>query len=260
MNKENFYVQTNNGGVHMDNKNTKSKNKKGFYTALGISFAMVLAACAYSYFQTDEKEDFSSMEATDVSFEEATFEEAVPEIIPTETICESTETEEFQQAAAIKNNSESEISKDEEETENTEENAHIISNPLGEERKILQTFSNGELVKDESEGCWKTHNGTDFSATKGDKVFAADSGVVKSIGEEGLWGITITIDHENGYITKYMGLGNDISVNEGDRVESSQQIGCVGDNPESENQIEPHFHFEVLNNEKYINPEEYLAG
>ena len=63
----------------MDNKNTKSKNKKGFYTALGISFAMVLAACAYSYFQTDEKEDFSSMEATDVSFEEATFEEAVPE-------------------------------------------------------------------------------------------------------------------------------------------------------------------------------------
>lgn len=244
----------------MDNKNTKSKNKKGFYTALGISFAMVLAACAYSYFQTDEKEDFSSMEATDVSFEEATFEEAVPEIIPTETICESTETEEFQQAAAIKNNSEPEISKDEEETENTEENAHIISNPLGEERKILQTFSNGELVKDESEGCWKTHNGTDFSATKGDKVFAADSGVVKSIGEEGLWGITITIDHENGYITKYMGLGNDISVNEGDRVESSQQIGCVGDNPESENQIEPHFHFEVLNNEKYINPEEYLAG
>lgn len=244
----------------MDNKNTKSKNKKGFYTALGISFAMVFAACAYSYFQTDEKEDFSSMEATDVSFEEATFEEAVPEIIPTETICESTETEEFQQAAAIKNNSEPEISKDEEETENTEENAHIISNPLGEEREILQTFSNGELVKDESEGCWKTHNGTDFSATKGDKVFAADSGVVKSIGEEGLWGITITIDHENGYITKYMGLGNDISVNEGDRVESSQQIGCVGDNPESENQIEPHFHFEVLNNEKYINPEEYLAG
>lgn len=260
MNKGNFCVQTNNGGVHMDNKNTKSKNKKGFYTALGISFAMVLAACIYSFYQTDEEEDFSSMEATNVSVEEATFEEAVPEIIATETICESTETEEFQQAAAIKNDSETEISEDEEETESIEESAHIISLPLGEEREVLQSFSNGELIKDESEGCWKTHNGTDFSATKGDKVFAADSGVVKSIGEEGLWGITITIDHENGYVTKYTGLGNDISVNEGDRVESNQQIGCVGDNPESENQIKPHFHFEVLNNEKYIDPEEYLAG
>lgn len=246
----------------MENKNKSQKNKKGFYTALGISFTMVLCACIYSYSQGTENDELNSMEVAENtnSYEYETFQEIAPEIIQTETFAEVTE-EIIEQAAVVENHyipEETELI--EEKTELSEISEHKISFPLEEEKEIIQEFSNGELVKSESENCWKTHNGTDFSASKGDKIFATDTGVILSVQEEGLWGITVTIDHENGYVTRYTGLGNDISVQVDDKVESGQQIGTLGEPSESESLLETHFHFEVLKNNEYINPLEYLSN
>ncbi|MBR2088737.1 MAG: M23 family metallopeptidase [Oscillospiraceae bacterium] len=127
------------------------------------------------------------------------------------------------------------------------------------EGDVLQPFSGGALVKSATTGVWQTHNGVDLAAALGDPVKAAAGGVVTQVSEDALWGITVTIDHKNGYLTRYCNLGTDLSVSEGDSVEAGFIIGAVGKTADAESVGETHLHFEVLKDGKYLDPE-YLAA
>ena len=124
---------------------------------------------------------------------------------------------------------------------------------------VLQPFSGGALVKSATTGVWQTHNGVDLAAALGDPVKAAAGGVVSQVSEDALWGITVTIDHKNGYLTRYCNLGTNLSVSEGDSVEAGFVIGAVGKTADAESVGETHLHFEVLKDGKYLDPE-YLAA
>ena len=52
----------------------------------------------------------------------------------------------------------------------------------------LKAYSDGKLVKDETLGEWRTHDGLDLKAAKGTPVYAAAGGTVASVKEDGLWG------------------------------------------------------------------------
>ena len=124
--------------------------------------------------------------------------------------------------------------------------------------EVMQPYSAGELVKSPTTGVWQTHNGTDLAAALGDSVYAAAAGTVSQITEDPLWGITITIDHKNGYITRYCNLGTCLSVTEGDAVEKGSVLGAVGQTADAESGIPSHLHFEVLKDGKFIDPETIL--
>lgn len=254
----------------MNIKQNQKKKQKGFYTALGISLAMVIAACYYSY-SNDMKKDSSTAEVPSETEDLGVnrIQENIPKIIETET--ESTNADETENV--IFPQTETEAPTDITESTETsvsvltaaavvkeEATSHSITMPLENDPEIIQEFSFGELVKSETTGCWQTHNGVDFKAAKGDKVFAADSGAVVSVAEDGLLGLIVEIDHENGFISRYCGMNTDIKVSEGGRVESGQEIGSVGDVPEIEISLDSHFHFEVLENGKYIDPVSFLKG
>ncbi|MCR5718878.1 MAG: M23 family metallopeptidase [Oscillospiraceae bacterium] len=126
--------------------------------------------------------------------------------------------------------------------------------------EILQPFSAGSLVKSPTTGVWQTHNGTDYAAPLGDSVRATAAGSVSQITEDALWGVTVTIDHKNGYITRYCNLGSSLSVSEGDTVEAGTVIGAVGQTADAESTLPPHVHFEVMKDGRFIDPETYLPG
>ncbi len=126
--------------------------------------------------------------------------------------------------------------------------------------KILQSFSDGELVKSTTTGVWQTHNGIDISGALGDEVHAMDAGIVKQITQDPLWGIVVVIDHKNGIFSRYCGLNTGLSVSEGDTVTAGMTIGALGDTAEIEGAMETHLHFEVMQGEKYIDPVKYLTG
>ena len=126
------------------------------------------------------------------------------------------------------------------------------------EGDVLQPFSDGALVKSPTTGVWQTHNGVDLAAALGDSVKAIAGGIVSQVSEDALWGVTVTIDHKNGYITRYCNLGTGLSVSEGDTVEAGTVIGAVGNSADAENALEPHLHFEVLKNGKFVDPEELI--
>ncbi len=124
--------------------------------------------------------------------------------------------------------------------------------------EILQPFSNGELVKSATTGVWQTHNGLDIAASLGDAVYAVCGGVVSQIEDDALWGVSVTIDHKNGVITRYCNLNDGLEVSAGDSVEAGAVIGAIGATADAESGEVSHLHFEVLKDGAYIDPEAFL--
>lgn len=104
-----------------------------------------------------------------------------------------------------------------------------------------------------------THHGIDIIAEKNTPVKAVLAGEIVEILTDSRLGITISINHENGLITRYSNLCTDAMVNVGDKVTQGQTISGVGTSSIFESAEDPHLHFEVLLNGTSVDPMKYLA-
>lgn len=95
------------------------------------------------------------------------------------------------------------------------------------------------------------HNGLDMIAAAGEAVYAVADGVVSDVtkSRKGL-GNVVTINHGNGYSTRYAHLA-DIEVRKGRNVKRGTRIGYVG---MSGNSFAPHLHYEVLKDTLVLDP------
>lgn len=99
------------------------------------------------------------------------------------------------------------------------------------------------------------HDGLDLMASEGTPVLASADGVVESVqrSRTGL-GNVVTMDHGNGYVTRYAHL-SDILVPKGRRVTRGTVIGRVGI---SGNSLAPHLHYEVLRDGEAVDPVDHM--
>jgi murein DD-endopeptidase MepM/ murein hydrolase activator NlpD len=108
-------------------------------------------------------------------------------------------------------------------------------------------------------GASSYHRGVDYRANPGSPVRAANDGKVVSAEESRGLGFTIVIDHGNGIKTKYAHLRS-FDVKPGDTVSRGQNIaksGGVPGEPGAGITTGPHLHYEVLRNDKRIDPLEF---
>ncbi len=88
----------------------------------------------------------------------------------------------------------------------------------------------------------RLHAGVDLAAPSGTPIVAAGAGTVVQAGEwAGGYGISVLIDHHNGFLTHYAHLSTTL-MQVGEQVEPGQQIGLEGSTGHSTG---PHLHFEV---------------
>ena len=106
---------------------------------------------------------------------------------------------------------------------------------------------------------WRVHNGMDIAAEAMTPVTAAADGTVYTVYEDETMGMTVVIRHDNGYVTKYASLAQEVSVAPGDTVTVGQQIGYVGETALLETAIGPHVHFSVTCDDKFQDPMEFLG-
>ncbi len=260
----------------------KLKKHLGFYLVLMLCMAMVSFACWFAYEQTRNQikidlnsavGDIKVMEVqTDIPkttqppTEAETIRETKPEtrmtrpisVQPLETAPLPTEAI-IQEAAVIDAPETAPVSVTEQ-TE-TETILQTVAEPpcYPINGEILEDFSNGELVKSKTTGIWQTHNGIDIAGNLGDTVCAVNAGIIKNIENDALWGVTVTIDHQNGILTRYCSLNSGLAVSVGDAVEKSTVLGALGDTADIESSLPTHLHFEVLQGETYLNPVEFLG-
>ena len=94
------------------------------------------------------------------------------------------------------------------------------------------------------------HKGIDLTAPKGHSIFAAMDGHIVAAGRNKSLGIFVRIDHGNGIETVY-GHNSANLVKVGDLVRRGQIIARVGNTGHSTG---PHVHFEVLIDNRQVNP------
>ena len=140
----------------------------------------------------------------------------------------------------------------------TVETKKELSFSMPVEGEISKDYAKDSLVYSETLKEWVTHMGIDIKAEKTTVVKAAESGTVKSIKNDPRYGLTVVIDHGDGYQTIYANLLTSEFVVEGENVEKGQSIGTVGNTAVFEIADEPHLHFEILKESIPQDPNAYL--
>ena len=91
----------------------------------------------------------------------------------------------------------------------------------------------------------------DFTAPKGTEIYATGNGIIEATNKSRRgYGNHIIINHGYGYKTLYAHMYK-IKVRKGQRVKRGEVIGSVGNSGVS---VGPHLHYEVLKNNRKINP------
>jgi murein DD-endopeptidase MepM/ murein hydrolase activator NlpD len=126
------------------------------------------------------------------------------------------------------------------------DNIHSIPNILPVDGWITRSFSKDI---DSSQ-----HKGIDFAATLGSSIKATAPGFIEEIKNDSYLGLLITINHENGFKTKY-GHCSQVFVNEHNYIKRGQTIALVGNTGRS---TAPHLHYELIKDGVNIDPMKLL--
>ena len=108
---------------------------------------------------------------------------------------------------------------------------------------------------------WRVHLGVDIVTAEAAPVYAAADGKIVAVNDDPLMGKCISIEHSGKALSVYKNLGDTLpdGVKVGAKVKAGDLIGCVGDGAVLEVADEPHLHFEVMVNDKAVDPLEYLS-
>lgn len=104
-------------------------------------------------------------------------------------------------------------------------------------------------------GKWKFHKGIDFAAPSGEAVYSCKNGTVSFVfRNDAVFGNYIIISHQSGLTSVYAHLSK-ILVQQGETVRTGQKIGEIG---QTGAVTGPHLHFEIRQNGKAADPDEFL--
>jgi len=99
------------------------------------------------------------------------------------------------------------------------------------------------------------HHGIDLAAKSGMQIFAPADGIIEFTGRRGGYGLSIIIDHNYGWKSRYAHLKK-LNVNKSEYVRKGDFIGEVGSTGLSTG---PHLHFELHYMEKTVDPRIYFS-
>lgn len=266
-----------------NNKVIDFLNKKGFYIVLFLCICVVGVTAALitrsnmEYYSYKESED--NYEDIIESEEEESADEDVPVIAEfddeeTNDKDESSDITEHDkditkdiviveskpdvQASALLNEAKAQEGSGSPKNEENAKEEFLPIYPV--EGELILEFAKDKLIYLNTLERWGTHNGIDINADLGTPVKAAADGTIEKIYEDKGYGITIVINHNNGYKTVYSNLSIDNMVKENQTVKQGEIISGVGDTAIFETEELPHLHFEIIKDDKHVNPRKYLPN
>lgn len=126
------------------------------------------------------------------------------------------------------------------------------------EGEILKDYSKDNLTYSNTLDEWTTHLGIDYVAEKTDIVKASADGTIKSIKNDPRYGLTVVIEHTNGFESVYSSLLTAEFVNVGEEIKQGQTIATVGNTATFEIADETHLHFELKKDGENVDPNIYI--
>lgn len=136
---------------------------------------------------------------------------------------------------------------------------NVDPNPYVTPISATYNFEYGEIYTNQTIGCIYRHYAIDFSADEGTDVLSMANGTITEVSYHESLGNRITIDHGNGltsvyiYVTPVAGLGVGQKVTKGEKIAEVKADG-------TEQKDGAHLHFEVKENNKWVNPNKYIEA
>ncbi len=125
--------------------------------------------------------------------------------------------------------------------------------------EILQEAAVDHLTYNPTTRDWRTHEGMDLAAELSAPVCAAAAGTVYTIYEDEQLGMTVVLQHDEGYTTHYSNLSEEIPVTVGQKLSAGETLGTVGQTACVEQAVQSHVHFAVYLNSKALDPADFLS-
>lgn len=123
---------------------------------------------------------------------------------------------------------------------------------------VLMNYSDDKVIYHETLAQFKVNPAIIIDAEVGTEVLSAATGVVKSITNTDETGITVTVDIGSGYSLVYGQLKDEAKYEVGDVITKGQTIGTVAE-PTMYYTVEgSNLYFQVLKDDKTLNPMLYL--
>ena len=123
---------------------------------------------------------------------------------------------------------------------------------------IYKEYSADELLYNSTLKQWEVHKGLDFQAATGSAVYSILDGKVVDVYSNLLEGSVVVVEHDNGWVSTYSSLDENVKVKTGDTVNRGQELGTVSDTASSELEAGAHLHFSLEDNGKTVDPAAYL--
>ena len=105
---------------------------------------------------------------------------------------------------------------------------------------------------------YTTHLAVDFITNESIPVIACMDGTIEKVDYSSLDGSYVVINHGNNYKSVYKSLAQENLPKVGDKVKSGDVIGKTSASMGYEANLGIHLHFELLENDKNINPMQFL--
>ncbi len=141
-------------------------------------------------------------------------------------------------------------------SDNAAQALDLLANlPLGKPIKATISSAFGGR-QDPINGRRAFHEGVDFQARTGEKVFVTGNGRVVSSSYSPDYGENVIISHGKGYETMYAHLSKRL-VQVGDKISSGEVVGLVGNSGRSTGS---HLHYEIRYLGAPINPMDYMRA
>ncbi len=120
--------------------------------------------------------------------------------------------------------------------------------------EIQKIYSADKVIYSKTLELWKIHDGIDVSAEIGTYVKAIEKGTIEKVYDDSFLGVTIVINHGQGYKSSYSNLNENTLVKEGQKIVKGQKIGKIGKTAIGEIKDEPHMHFMLYENDNVVDP------
>jgi len=267
--EEIYYRRKNQEIPYRENINETTKPKKNIKLLKKMIKQIVICLIIYSIFYMIINnnyifsEDFTNKAreilSQDINFAEiyANFINSVkPEEKTVENVEETTEQEEVKEE--IQNNNENiggaeelPIVEEQPVLSQMEQDANYIKSTINFIKPVDGTISSMFGLRNPTTASVpKNHTGTDIAAVTGTKIVSATEGTVIYTSSKGDYGKHIKIKVND--VTILYAHCNKLYVKEGDIIKQGQEIAEVGS---TGNTTGPHLHFEVIYQERYVDPQ-----
>lgn len=229
----------------------KNKLSKGYYILLflmlalgGMSVAITLKA--YNLFAKEDYELYADDSVKD--------EDSVSTLSKAENVEKVDEKE--NNSSSVTNSAKAKVTTKTTTKKNTETTSTVkplsFSKPISGE--IQKPYSTDKVIYSKTLELWKTHDGIDISSAIGTNVKSIEKGIVEKVYEDSFYGITVVIDHGQGYKSSYSNLDKKVSVKAKQNINKGQVIGKISNTSIGEIKDDPHLHFMLFKDNNNVDP------